>query len=260
MGKFGSKTRKAGIYIFTHKVTGSKYVGSSNSLSRRLEQYFSPLHMFSQVNSGLLLPLIKKEGLGSFTLEVFVMPVEFSSDYYFLFLEQYYLLHKSFDLNSKRVVNFRINQGKYIYLYDREGETFYYYSKSIRQMCDDIGISHLTLAKYLDKDFFYLDFFKVTRTPIEGAAKSVLDLSELASFIETKRKQYRKNILDGNKNDSSVPVILTEVASGNIISFPSIFATAEYLETKFDKKVWTKTISRYLDSGKAYKGYMLSKA
>jgi hypothetical protein len=42
VGGFGSRQRKAGIYIFTHKVTGSKYVGSSNSLSRRLEQYFTP--------------------------------------------------------------------------------------------------------------------------------------------------------------------------------------------------------------------------
>jgi len=74
VGRFGSKYRKAGIYIFTHKVTGSKYVGSSNSLSRRLEQYFSPDHLFTcrHVNSGLLLPLIKKEGLASFTF-IFLM-------------------------------------------------------------------------------------------------------------------------------------------------------------------------------------------
>lgn len=37
-----TRRRKAGIYIFTHLATGKKYVGSSNSLSRRLEQYFNP--------------------------------------------------------------------------------------------------------------------------------------------------------------------------------------------------------------------------
>lgn len=91
VGRSGSKFRKAGIYIFTHKATGSKYVGSSNSLSRRLEQYFSSsakrsYHLFSQINHGLLIPLIQKEGLASFTLDVFVMPAEYSLDYYFLFL------------------------------------------------------------------------------------------------------------------------------------------------------------------------------
>lgn len=239
VGKFGSKHRKAGIYIFTHKVTGSKYVGSSNSLSRRLEQYFSPDHLFTEVNSGLILPLIKNEGLESFSLEVFVMPAKFSSDYYFLFLEQYHLLHKSFDLNTKRVVNFRINQGTDIYLYDREGKTFYYSSKSVRQMCDNIGISHITLGKYLDKDSFYLDFFKLTRTPLVGVGQSELNLPELVSFINTKKKAFRQRLFSsgGNQNNSSVPVTLKEVASDHMINFPSILATAEYLESKLHQKV-----------------------
>lgn len=42
VGKPKSRRPKAGIYIFTHLATGRKYVGSSNSLSRRLEQYFNP--------------------------------------------------------------------------------------------------------------------------------------------------------------------------------------------------------------------------
>jgi hypothetical protein len=59
------------------------------------------------------------------------MPLSLSSDYNFLFLEQYYLLHRSFDLNTQRIVNFRINQGKSIYLYDLDGKkTLYYTSKS----------------------------------------------------------------------------------------------------------------------------------
>jgi hypothetical protein len=80
------KTRglKAGVYIFTHLVSGSQYVGSSNSLSRRLDQYFT-FKQFNQENSGQLLPLMKKEGFDKFSLEIFVMPSEFASDYYFLF-------------------------------------------------------------------------------------------------------------------------------------------------------------------------------
>ena len=76
---------KPGVYIFTHKLTGQKYVGSSNSLSRRLDQYFNFKHL-NQNNSGQLLPLFKKDGFDKFNLEIFVMPSEFSSDYYFLFL------------------------------------------------------------------------------------------------------------------------------------------------------------------------------
>lgn len=94
-----TKIRKAGVYIFTHKTTGHKYVGSSNSLSRRLDQYFN-ITLFNKHN-GLLMPLIKEEGLKAFNLEIIVMPDKWSSDYYFLFLEQYYLLDPSFNLNTQ---------------------------------------------------------------------------------------------------------------------------------------------------------------
>jgi hypothetical protein len=46
VGKPKSRRPKAGIYIFTHLATGRKYVGSSNSLSIRLEQYFNPTLYF----------------------------------------------------------------------------------------------------------------------------------------------------------------------------------------------------------------------
>ena len=49
-------------------VTNSKYVGSSNDLSRRFKQYFEKNVLFNNKNSGLLLPLIEKEGFETFTL------------------------------------------------------------------------------------------------------------------------------------------------------------------------------------------------
>jgi len=77
VGKPHTKGWKVGVYIFTHKPSGSQYIGSSNSLSRRLDQYFTFKH-FQQENSGLLLPLIKKDGYDKFSLEIFVIPEEFS--------------------------------------------------------------------------------------------------------------------------------------------------------------------------------------
>lgn len=62
-GKPKARGHKAGVYILTHIKSGDKYAGSSNNLSRRLEQYF----IFNK-EYGLLLPLIKKEGLANFRL------------------------------------------------------------------------------------------------------------------------------------------------------------------------------------------------
>jgi len=72
VGKPKKRSRKQGVYIFTHKASGSKYVGSSNSLSGRLFQYFNNLH-FNQKNTGLLIPLIKKKGFSAFSLEIKLM-------------------------------------------------------------------------------------------------------------------------------------------------------------------------------------------
>jgi len=146
------KTRlcKPGIYIYTHKATGRKYVGSSNSLSRRLNQYLNNSH-FNQINAGLLIPLIKTSGFSAFELEVRVMPQKLNYGFYFLFLEQYLLLHKSFNLNSQRVVNFRVKQGTTIYLYSLDGKILYYTSKSLNQICDNLGIHHDTCIKCIKK-------------------------------------------------------------------------------------------------------------
>jgi len=186
--------RRPGIYIFSHKETGRKYVGSSNSLSRRLAQYFSEdkgMARFNQKDSGLFMPLLKKEGFKAFSLEIYVMPSEFSSDYFFLFLEQYYLLHKSFNLNTQRIVNFRVNQGKNIYLYDLalapegqgpkgEGKTLYYSSKSLNQIKEELGIHVTTCNKCIQNGDSYLNYFKITDSPIAGASKANLDLLSLS--------------------------------------------------------------------------------
>lgn len=184
VGKPNTRGTKAGVYIFTHKVTGSKYVGSSNSLSRRLDQYFTFKH-FNQENSGLLLPLIKKDGFGAFNLEILVVPEDFSHaattyklEYYYLFLEQYYLLNKEFNLNTQRIVNFRVNQGKTIYIYDLGGKTLYYCGKSLNQIKSNLGIHYATCTNCIKNGDSYLNFFKITDTPIEGAFEANLSFPE----------------------------------------------------------------------------------
>ena len=110
-----------------------------------------------QENSGLLLPLIQKEGFKAFSLEIFVMPEVLASDYYFLFLEQYYLLTQQYNLNTQKIVNFRVNQGKNVYLYDLEGKILYYSSKSFNQLYGDLGIHFNTYTNCVKKGSSYLN-------------------------------------------------------------------------------------------------------
>lgn len=249
------KTRglKAGVYIFTHKVTDRKYIGSSNSLSRRLDQYFNFKH-FNQEGSGQLIPLIKKDGFNKFSLEITVMPYEFSSGNYFLFLEQYYLLHKSFDLNTQRVVNFRVNQGNPVYLYDLDGKTLYYSSKSLNQIQGDLGI-HPNTVKSCLKGNNYLNFFNLTDTVIEGAIPANLSTAELVSLISDKKRLFLSNT---SRTKFSKPIVLKEVKTGNTLEFSSIINIVNHFKTVniiMDRNKITKIVN----TGELYKGYLFTK-
>ena len=51
----------SGVYVFIHKETGQKYVGSSNLLRRRLDYYFKGLASYPL--AGKFLPLLYKDRL-----------------------------------------------------------------------------------------------------------------------------------------------------------------------------------------------------
>lgn len=235
VGKPNTRGTKAGVYIFTHKATGSKYVGSSNSLSRRLDQYFTYKH-FNQENSGLLLPLIKKDGFGAFNLEIFVVPEDFSHaattyklEYYYLFLEQYYLLNQEFNLNTQRIVNFRVNQGKAIYIYDLEGMTLYYGGKSLSQIKTNLGIHHATCTNCIKNGDSYLNFFRITDTPIEGASEANLSFPELVDLFSTKKEELLKTT---SRSKFSKPIIIKKEDEVESQEFSSITAAVNFLKNK----------------------------
>lgn len=249
VGKPESKGLKAGVYIFSHKLTGNQYVGSSNNLSRRLNQYFTFKHI---EDSGKLLPLIKKEGFNKFSLEVFVMLIELSSDYYFLFLEQYFLLHKRFNLNIQKIVNFRVTQGTKIYLYDLKGVILYYSSKSLNEVKETLGIHHNTCVNCIKKGSVYLGFFKITTIPIKGARKTDLDVSSLINLISEKKKLFLKNT---SKRRFSISVTMREVETRKSFIFVSILDAVKYLKS-INVTINRGKIAEVLDTGRSYKGFI----
>lgn len=95
-----SKIQQRGVYIFTCWYTNVKYVGSSSELALRLRGYLNKTHK----KIGKLIPLIEEKGWSSFRLEVICLPnyPEFKPE---IVLEQYFLLHPAFNLNTIRVSN-----------------------------------------------------------------------------------------------------------------------------------------------------------
>ena len=64
IGLPSSKIQIPGVYIFKHKITGLKYVGSSSQLAQRLSGYLNYTHK----PIGKFIPLLFKDRLSNFTL------------------------------------------------------------------------------------------------------------------------------------------------------------------------------------------------
>lgn len=265
IGKPNTRNIKAGVYIFTHIASGAKYVGSSNSLSRRLDQYFTFKH-FNQKNSGLLIPLIKEEGFEAFNLEVFVIPENIGLElngsnnlnfnFPYLFLEQYYLLHEKFNLNTQRIVNFRVNQGKTVYLYSLDGKILYYCGNSLHGIKGALGIHYATCTHCIKTGDSYLDFFKITTNFLGKAERTKLSLQELLELIDRKKKEVLQK-RSGIK--FSKAILIRKEDQEQTLEFSSITMTVKHLKS-IGVFADRNQIAKYLDTDTPYKGYFFSKA
>jgi hypothetical protein len=265
VGKPNTRGIKEGIYIFTHIASRAKYVGSSSSLSRRLDQYFSFKH-FNQKNSGLLIPLIKKEGFEAFNLEVFIVPADIglkfkdsnnlNFNFSYLFLEQFYLLREEFNLNTQRIVNFRVDQGKAVYLYSLDYKVLYFCASSLNEIKGVLGIHHATCTKCIKTGDSYLDYFRISSDSLNDVEKTKLSLQELLDLIDTKKTEALK------KNTSakfSKPIFIRKEDQEETLEFSSITMTVKYLKD-INIQADRNQIAKCLDTNKPYKGYIFSKA
>lgn len=242
VGKPQSRRSKAGIYIFTHKITNSKYVGSSNDLSRRFKQYFEKNVLFNNKTTGLLLPLIEKEGFEAFTLEIIVIPSSYPK-YSHCFLEQYYLLDKEFSLNTQKIVNFRVNQGYKIYLYDLDYKILYYTSNSLNEFCADLGIHPSSYKKCIANNSPFLNFFRISNI-LKTKAKSVnLSYFEVRELII----KHRKESLDKLRLSYGKVIEVFDKETNDTMTFTSIVKASYRFGTS------RTTIRNYITSGKLYK-------
>lgn len=91
-------------------------MGSSSGLARRLIGYINNTH----ATTGKLIPLIKREGVGAFKLEVITLTESYTENQE-VCLEQYFLLHSEFNLNTLRVVNdISGSRAKKLYMYNKD--------------------------------------------------------------------------------------------------------------------------------------------
>lgn len=178
-----------GIYIWTHKPSGSKYVGSAYNMPVRLRSYFSE----EQKEIGKFIPLFYRQGMDIFTLEVVLTP--FNPDIRLeLLLEQYYLLDSAFDLNTIRVAgngNPSGSNSKTLYIYNRDITILYYSSNKQSEFINKFKINYHTFTKHLIKGTYYLGKYVFTRERVEEAvlaslARGDIELREMLTIDRVK--------------------------------------------------------------------------
>jgi group I intron endonuclease len=129
-----SYKNKRGVYLWTNKINGHQYIGSSINLSSRLSDYFTNSYLKYQSNRGSVISLaILKYGLSEFTLQIVVLgqspnrdSISTISD--FILLEQYYLDRYSLIYNLRRIAigaapisNKNYNKGNTNPQFDKKG-------------------------------------------------------------------------------------------------------------------------------------------
>jgi len=244
----------SGVYMFIHKNTAQKYVGSSNLLRRRMDYYFKgdfPL-------VGKFLPLLYKEGLKAFKLIIFKLDSNKFSLKDALILEQYYLLNKEFNLNTLRVVNVGSSKGDAVYVYDLTCSTLYYKAKSRIELKRVLGIHTETSKKYVDSKIPYLKKFLLLSYPIPTASISNISAEELVNIMQKERQDMYKL---GTRRSLSVELEIKEgnkfVGSGYgyTLNFDSLASCVEYLKG-LGLTIKRDTLTKYIKNEKVFQNFL----
>lgn len=247
IGLPSNKIQVSGIYIFKHKETGDKYVGSSSQLAVRLNGYLKDKHK----TIGLLIPQLKGN-LPKFTLEVIPLydNYEFRSE---IVLEQYFLLDPSFNLNTVRVANNPSgSNAKPLYMYNRDKTILYYYSMQQKDFITNLNIHYVTFNKHLKKNTYYLGKYLFTREPALNAKISNISITDLAIMLEKDRVKYNKT-KPINSLSKSV-ILIDEKDSNKTKLFTSLGKCVEYLKSK-GLPATQATLIKRINTDKAYHSY-----
>ena len=242
-----------GVYIFIHKNTAQKYVGSSNLLRRRMDYYFKgdfPL-------AGKFWPLLHKEGLKAFKLIIFKLDSNKFSNQDALILEQYYLLNKEFNLNTLRVVNAWSSKGDAVYVYDLACSTLYYKAKSRIMLKRVLKIHTETSKKFVDSKIPYLNKFLLLSYPIPNSSISNISVEELVGIMQIERQNMYTL---GTRRSLSVELEIKEGnkfvdSGGYTLNFDSLTSCVEYLGG-LGLTIKRDTLTKYIKNEKVFHNFL----
>ena len=245
---FGSLS---GVYIWTHVPSNKKYVGSAIHLPTRLRSYF-----LKTINIGKFLPILNNSPISEFNLEVRFTPYSshFRNE---MVLEQYFLLDKTFNMNTIRISNNPSgSNAKSLFMYNRDLSILYYSSTKQIDFVRELGIHHTTFSKHLNNGTFYLGKYVFTKEFVETAQKVDLSMFDLLNMLEKDRVKFNIN---KPINSLSTSVVLIDDSTQEKHFFLSLGSALKFLKDK-GYRADQRTLVKRLDTNILYYGYNCKKA
>jgi hypothetical protein len=213
------------------------------------------------VDVGKFIPLLRKEGLGAFKLEVIPIINDYKSNQE-LSIEQYFLLHSEYNLNSLRVVNnISGSRSKALYMYTKDFSKLIFFSSAQEDFIFKLRIHHSIFSKGLKSGSIYLGKYVFTDQPVEGATESNLSEKEILALLDADRLEASEDQKVGRK------VTIRSIKDKSFIKvFNSISDCILYLNNSdilsssangSSTEMFSKTtLYRYIKTGNPYHGFI----
>lgn len=196
--KDSENNRFAGVYIFTNKLTGEEYVGSSINLGSRVRYYFKA--SIRNTENRLIIQSLNDYGIENFTLAIYkidpkLFEIEFKPLEYSRALEQYYIFNSNSVLNSIKVAgaspagpmdeNTKLSIGKANSkpLYNHDKSILHYTAVSTVSFLQKVQTSQSTLRNYLASGKALVGKFVFSREFYPGVEIQLMDSTDLSELI-----------------------------------------------------------------------------
>lgn len=163
-------------------------------------------------------------------------------------------------ISQKRTDILKLNNNALpLFIYNTDFSVLYYSNISINAAVKDLNIHNSTILRCINNNSLFLNFFNFSNEVINEAVNSNMSLNDFKEFILAKRLEinplYSKRVLGPSKGAIIVSVLF--VNTGESMIMPSITETVNYLKEK-GISLNGRTISKYLDSGIAYKDILFT--
>lgn len=270
----------AGVYLFTNKINGDRYVGSSINLVTRLKNgYFGKLPLVGQRKIEVS---IREHGLANFSLDVFIIPKEVmgsipndpSSMYIkdkktlqnlVLSLEQMLIMELNPELNEIKIAGsspgtLTSKNLRNSYLYNAKSKELIYIVNGRKNLANILGCNENALKRYLSyKDKLYLNHFFIADDVVTGGeyTTNLMSLPELEAYLDEirlGRKNYLTKVIPSREETIlkyCKQVELTNLVTKEVLMFGSLTKVTEFINNYGPEftKVNKATISRNTRTG-----------